>query len=192
MVSFQFKKKKKAPSTLIFFLISLLTPSLQVWSLRADVHVLDHCGNLTDACCLSVLSALRHYRIPDTSITGGILTVYNEREREPVPLALLHHPLSVTLNFFEGGRKMVVDPTLVEQQVSEGEVVVTANAQGEVCLVQKGGGGEVNALLVLEAVNMAVGKVRELEKVVNSALGRDAKTRDQGGISAELSAENER
>ena len=163
-----------------------------MWSLRADIHILDHDGNLIDAACLATLAALRHYRILDTEVKGGELTVFTTLERDPVPLALLHHPLCVTLNYFESGEKMIVDATLKEQQCSEGEVVVGANAQGEVCLVQKGGGGEVDALMLLRCVEMAVGKVRELGKRVDSALEADAKKRDKGGISKELQAENER
>lgn len=158
------------------------------------MHVLDHDGGLVDAACLSALAALRHCRIPDTSVTGGELTkVYDpSSERDPVPLALLHHPLAVTVSFFERGDKWLVDATLVEQQCSEGEVVVVANPQGEVCLVQKGGGGEVDALVLLRCVEVATGKVKELAKVVDGALERDAKKRDQGGVSRELRAENER
>ncbi|KAL9076549.1 MAG: hypothetical protein Q9161_000881 [Pseudevernia consocians] len=169
-----------------------LVAGQKVWSLRADVHVLDYDGGLVDACCLSTLAALRHFRIADTSITGGELTVYTPLERDPVPLALLHHPLCVTLNFFESGEKWLVDATLMEQQCSQGEIVVAANPQGEVCLVQKGGGGQVDALLVLRCVEVAMVKVRELDKVMDGALEGDAKRRDKGGMSRELRAENER
>ncbi|KAM0795644.1 ribosomal protein S5 domain 2-type protein [Usnea florida] len=164
----------------------------KIWSLRADIHVLDHDGNLTDASCLCALAALRHYRIPDSAVKGGRLTVFSPAERDPVPLALLHHPLCVTMRGFEDGGKWLVDATLLEQQCSEGEVVVAANAQGEVCLVRKGGGGEVDALVLLRCVEVAVGKVRELGKVVDGALEEDAKRRDKGGMSRELRAENER
>ncbi len=85
-----------------------------------------------------------------------------------------------------------MDATLAEQQCAEGEIVIAANAQGEVCLMQKGGGGEVDALELLRCVEVAVGKVRELAKIVDAALERDAKMRDKGGMSRELRAENER
>lgn len=85
-----------------------------------------------------------------------------------------------------------MDATLEEERCGEGEVVVAANGQGEVCLVQKGGGGEVDALVLLRCVEVAVGKVRELGREVDGALERDAKRRDRGGMSRELRAENER
>ena len=166
-----------------------------------------------DACCISTLAALRHYRIPDSSVHGGELTVYSTLERDPgtsiqifvtvmvsrltfvdiiVPLALLHHPLCSSQHYFFSGEAVLVDATLIEQQCSEGEVIVTANAQGEVCLIQKGGGGEIDALALLQCVNTAVGKIRELLKIVDEALELDARKRDKGGISSELRAENER
>ncbi|CAM9097447.1 unnamed protein product, partial [Ectocarpus sp. 6 AP-2014] len=36
----------------------------KVWQLRCDVHVLDHGGNLIDACTLATMAALRHFRRP--------------------------------------------------------------------------------------------------------------------------------
>lgn len=36
----------------------------QVWQLRCDVHILDHGGNLIDACTLATMAALRHFRRP--------------------------------------------------------------------------------------------------------------------------------
>ena len=35
-----------------------------MWSLRVDVHVLDHCGNLVDAATLAAQAALTAYRKP--------------------------------------------------------------------------------------------------------------------------------
>ena len=40
----------------------------QVWHLRVDVHVLDHCGNLVDAAGLSALGALMAFRRPDVTV----------------------------------------------------------------------------------------------------------------------------
>lgn len=38
---------------------------MQVWALRVDTHVLDHGGNLIDACVLSALGALMAFRKPE-------------------------------------------------------------------------------------------------------------------------------
>ncbi|KAL8872982.1 MAG: hypothetical protein Q9174_001485 [Haloplaca sp. 1 TL-2023] len=163
-----------------------------VWSLTATVHILSHDGSLIDASCMAVLAALRHYRIQDTTVKGGEVTVHSLDEREPIPLAMLHHPLCVTMALFEGGEKVVVDATLREQQCSEGEVTVTANKQGEVVQIAKLGGVAADALTVLQCVDVAVREVKDLDRIVDAALERDAKKRDIGGLMAELRAENER
>lgn len=98
----------------------------------------------------------------------------------------------MTLSFYEAGEKVLIDAGLKEQQCAEGEVVVGANAQGEVCLVSKLGGVEVEAVTLLRCVELAVGKARELVGVVDRKLDEDAKSRDKGGLMAELSAENDR
>ncbi|CAM9602951.1 unnamed protein product, partial [Ascophyllum nodosum] len=36
----------------------------KVWQIRCDIHVLDHGGNLMDACTLATMAALRHFRRP--------------------------------------------------------------------------------------------------------------------------------
>jgi len=41
-----------------------------VWSVRVDVHFLDHDGGLVDAACVAVISALQNFRRPDIEIRG--------------------------------------------------------------------------------------------------------------------------
>ena len=131
------------------------------------------------------------------------MTVYSVREREPVPLALLHWPLCVSVcllggqgdiaNDPVGGESaFLIDPTLREEQVCESELFVVANREGEVCQIKKLGGAPTGAILLLRCVEVALGKVKELCVHVQNALDTDAKRRDKGGLMAELKAENER
>lgn len=46
-----------------------IIPGEQVWSLRVDVHILNHDGNLADAVVAAALAALLDFRRPDVSIT---------------------------------------------------------------------------------------------------------------------------
>lgn len=88
--------------------------------------------------------------------------------------------------------KSVVDATLLEQQCSEGDITVGANAQGELVLISKMGGIDVDALTLLRCIEIAMAKIRVLGKVVAEALEKNAQKRDQGSMRAELSAENDR
>ncbi|KAG8531504.1 uncharacterized protein KY384_003133 [Bacidia gigantensis] len=176
----------------------------RVWHVRATLHVLSHSGSLLTCASISLLAALLHFRIPASEVKGGELTVYNTVERDPVPLALLHHPLCMTLGFFqlvesraeeegEGRVGVIADPTLAEEQVCAGEMIVGANKEGEVVLVEKNGGVEVGGLRVLQCVGLGGRIVNEIVKAVFDAVERDAKQRDRGGVmSRELRAENDR
>ena len=164
----------------------------KVWSLTATCHVLSHDGGLVDACSIAVLAALQHFRLPDSTVKGEEVIIHSVEERNPVPLALLHYPFCVTIALYEGGKTMVVDATLREQQVSEGEMTITANKHGEICQIAKLGGEPADALVVLNCADLAVAKVKELSRVVSDTLEQDSRRRNVGELMAELSAENQR
>ncbi|CAM9786358.1 unnamed protein product [Pylaiella littoralis] len=84
----------------------------KVWQLRCDVHVLDHGGNLIDACVLATMAALRHFRRPEVTIDGSKVVVHHTDDKEPHPLALHHVPICVTFAIFEDtGDVLVSRPT---------------------------------------------------------------------------------
>ena len=87
---------------------------------------------------------------------------------------------------------MLHDATLLEEQCREGEIVVSMNRFGEVCQIAKYGGVPIGGLSMLTCTNLALEKVKMLDKLVKTKLEEDAKKRDAGGLMAELSAENER
>ena len=35
----------------------------QVWSVRVDVLVLNHSGNILDCCCIAAIASLAHFRL---------------------------------------------------------------------------------------------------------------------------------
>ncbi|KAK4146207.1 ribosomal protein S5 domain 2-type protein [Dichotomopilus funicola] len=170
-----------------------LVAGQKCWSVRVDVHALSHDGNLTDAACLAVVAALRHFRKPDTSMDAGVLTVYTPAEREPVPLSWLHSPFCVTWSFFgEEGETAVLDATWLEEQVRVGSCTVSLNRHGEICQIAKLGGTPVNAVVLLQCTGVALAKVKEFDELVDRRLTEDLKRRDKGGFMAELRAENDR
>jgi exosome complex component RRP45 len=165
---------------------------LKCFALRADVHIIDHDGGLIDASCVAVMAALQHFRRPDVLVEGEKATVLSLREREPIPLSILHQPLCVTFSYFEEGEIFLVDANLAEEQVRQGEVIVTLNRHGEICQIAKYGGATVDPLLLLNCTNVALQKVKTISTYIQTRLEEDAKRRDAGGLMAELSAENAR
>ncbi|KKA26767.1 hypothetical protein TD95_001706 [Thielaviopsis punctulata] len=163
------------------------------WAIRVDVHVLSNDGNIIDAACLAMVAALRHFRRPDTSIEGGVVTVYTPAEREPVPLSWLHSPLTVTFGFYGAeGKTVVLDATAMEEQLRESAFCVSLNKHGEVCHMIKIGGLAVDAVDLLQCGATATQKVKEFTALLEEKLREDAKVRDKGGFMAELRAENDR
>jgi exosome complex RNA-binding protein Rrp42 (RNase PH superfamily) len=87
------------------------------WALRVDVTVLDHGGNLVDACVLAALAACMAYRRPDVTVggeaggvgaggaggepLGDLVVVHSREQREPLPLTIHHHPIAVTWALFK-------------------------------------------------------------------------------------------
>jgi len=162
------------------------------FAIRADIHVLAHDGNLLDAACIALIAALQHFRRPDVTVEGENVTIWGLREREPVKLSILHHPLCVSFSYFDSGSVVVVDATAAESHVSEGELVVSVNKFGEVCQVAKYGGVTVDAVSLLSWTRIAVEKVKVITAWIQQKLVEDERMRDVGGLIAELKAENDR
>ncbi|KXJ97500.1 ribosomal protein S5 domain 2-type protein [Microdochium bolleyi] len=177
-----------------------LVAGQKCWSVRADLHVLSHDGNLIDAACLAVVAALRHFRKPDTSMDGEVLTIYTPAEREPVPLSWLHSPFCITFSFYgedgagggDGEHEIVLlDATLLEEQMRASSCTISLNRHGEICQIAKLGGAAVEPTVLLQCASAALQKSKELSSFLDQKLAEDGKQRDKGGLLAELSAENE-
>lgn len=137
------------------------------------------------------MAALQHFRRPDVLVEGEKATILGVRDREPIPLSILHQPLCVTFSYFEE-EVFLVDANLAEEQVRQGEVIITMNKHGEICQIAKYGGATVDPLSLLNCTNIALEKVKEMSIFIQKRLDEDAKMRDAGGLMAELSAENAR
>ncbi|EOO02761.1 putative exosome complex exonuclease rrp45 protein [Phaeoacremonium minimum UCRPA7] len=165
----------------------------KVWSIRVDLHVLSHDGNLVDASCVAVVAALRHFKKPDTSMEGEVVTVYTPAEREPVPLSWLHSPFCITFSFFGDEAEIaLLDANWLEEQVRIGSCTISLNRHGEICQIAKLGGEPVDAVILLQCTSVALTKAKELSDFLDQKLLEDARRRDKGGLMAELSAENAR
>ncbi|EWC44484.1 exosome complex component rrp45 [Drechslerella stenobrocha 248] len=175
-----------------------LVTAQRVWSIRADVHFLTHDGNLLDAACIALVTALAHFRLPVVSVSGEDITIHSPEERVPVPLSLLHWPLCVSFSFFgdddAGEMIFLVDATAQEEALRSGDMSVTVNKNGEICQMAKSGGVAVEAEVLLRCARMAAEKAKVLDKMITEALRDDELRRNKGNLDwlKESRAENDR
>lgn len=192
------------------------------WQVRADVHFLNHDGGMVDAACIAVVAALQHFRRPDVSVEGETVTVHSMTERVPVPLSILHVPICVTFSYYDmdkagmatntlgggsGGGAMeddedagedeenvvtLLDATLQEEQLRDGDMTVTMNKHGEVCQISKAGGVPLDPLSMHRDMNLALVKVKEITAFITKRLKEDEDNRVRRDNLLESTAENER
>lgn len=86
----------------------------------------------------------------------------------------------------------VVDATLQEEQLRDGDMTVTLNKHGEVCQISKAGGVPLDALSLHRDMNLALVKVREITAFIAKRLKEDEERRIRRDNLLESTAENER
>lgn len=150
----------------------------KVWSVRVDVHVTDHGGNLTDCVNLAAVTALLHFRRPDVTVAGNLVKVHSIDDRQPVPLAVHHIPVSVTFAFYkiENKEYVILDPSLKEESVAEGILTLTMNKHKEICCIQKSGGLAMSFEQINRCTKVAAQKAQQLTALINKRLEEDSQT----------------
>lgn len=150
----------------------------KVWSLRVDIHIIDHYGNLIDAAHLAAIASLLHFKRPEVTIQGEEFKIHSLQERNAVPLSIHHIPICVTFGLFQGGL-FVVDPDIKESTISQGTMTIAVNTHSEICGVQKGGGVPIEMDQILNCTKIAAQKAQEITKKLKEALNQDENERKQ-------------
>ncbi|WP_409201007.1 exosome complex protein Rrp42 [Methanobrevibacter sp. DSM 116169] len=122
-----------------------------------DLHILDNCGNLFDACELAVMAALSSAKLPKATLVDGEVQLDKE---DTIDLPLKDKVAMCT--FVKIGSEMVIDPTLIEEQVAGARLNIGISEEGIVCAMQKGGAEPLTKSDVLNCVNIAISKSKDL------------------------------
>ena len=128
-----------------------------VWMLFIDLHIIDNCGNLFDACELAVMAALKSMKLPVASVVDDELVISDD-ETFDLPI---NNELALC-TFVKIGDKMIIDPSLSEERIARARLNVGVTKDGHICSMQKGGDESLTKEDVLFAVNLAVKKTKEL------------------------------
>ena len=159
----------------------------KVWSIRLDIQILNHCGNLADAASIAGLAALCHARRPDVSLKGDEVTIHPTHERDPIPLAVHHHPVTTTFTMFQlpeqsSETMIVADPSLLEEECAKGRMVIGVNAYREVCTLHLAGQVMIDQRLVLRLARTAADKSKSVVEIIKQCLAEDEETGEKGVV----------
>lgn len=132
----------------------------KVWIVNLDCQIMNHDGNLVDACALASAIALANTQLPEYDPETETINI--EKKAGKLPLKL--KPVAVTA--YKIGNKLVLDPTLEEEDVSTVKLTVTTKDDGNVCALQKSGRDSLSFEEVQEAIQLSVRKGKELRKLV--------------------------
>jgi exosome complex component RRP42 len=127
-----------------------ITPGEEVWMVYIDLHALDYDGNLIDAASLAAVAALWNVKKPH--VEGWTLDEF--------PVA--KKPVAVTVAKIDG--KLMVDPSLDEQNVMDARLTITTIEDDSICAMQKGGIGYLTVEEIKAAYELARIKAAELRK----------------------------
>ena len=99
------------------------------------------------------------------SLKGDEVTIHPTHERDPIPLAVHHHPVTTTFTMFQlleqSSETMIVavaDPSLLEEECAKGRMVIGVNAYREVCNLHLAGQVMIDQRLVLRLARTAADK----------------------------------
>lgn len=137
-----------------------LVPGKKVFVVFVDVYVLNHDGNLIDASAIASLAALLNTKLFNYELENGEVKIKPGYTQLPMK----NHPITVT--FAKINDKLIMDPSLEEEQVMDVRLTVTIEKDEKVCAMQKGGEGYFTTQQIMEAMKIAQEKVKELRKIV--------------------------
>lgn len=137
-----------------------IVPGKQVFVVFVDVYVLDHSGNLIDTAGLAALAALLNTKMFNYEVKDGEVKILPGFTKLPV----VNHPIPVTFAKING--KLLVDPTLDEEEVMNARLTVTLEKNSKLCAMQKSGQDTLTKEEISEAVKLGQKKAEENRRIV--------------------------
>lgn len=151
----------------------------KVWSILCSLRVLDSSGgNILDAMILVALAGFQAFRKPDMDIvredSSHRIHIYDEIEREALPLALHYIPMAVTIGIMKVKDStefaLVIDPSQEELDAVDTRIVIFVNSHQELCFVQKPGGIPIPMEIIVRASNLAIQVSPQIHQILKEAL----------------------
>ncbi|XP_063823188.1 exosome complex component RRP45 [Ostrinia nubilalis] len=163
----------------------------KVWSLRVDIKVLNHAGNLIECASIATLTSLAHFKRPDVTRSGDNVIIHTIAEKDPIPTVLYHYPVCVTYAIF-GNDTLLSDPSFTEESVctssteegintAGGLLVIGMNQYKELCLLNLTGAPLYNSNVVHKAIINAADRSKTIVDLVKKTIVSDDTIRQKRG-----------
>ena len=108
----------------------------KVWKITVNLSVIATDGNVLDCASIATVSSLADFSLPAVSVEGKCVRVWNELDRNPVPLVMNHLPLFNTFCLFNNGTTIICDPGEAEERLAESKLYIAVNARQELCALK--------------------------------------------------------
>ncbi|MBI4021581.1 MAG: exosome complex protein Rrp42 [Candidatus Aenigmarchaeota archaeon] len=139
-----------------------ITPKEKVWTVFIDLQILNHDGNLIDACSLASIAALSYAVFP---AYDGTRVDWFTKTTEKLPMTAT--PIAVTVHKI--GRQpayLLVDPTREEEDAATARLTVSTMDDGHVAALQKGEAEPFTLEEVEQAIQWSLAKGKELRALI--------------------------
>ncbi|MAG38558.1 RNA-binding protein [Candidatus Woesearchaeota archaeon] len=136
-----------------------ITPGEAVWMVNLDIAPINMDGNLIDIGTIAALAALKDAKMPE--LKNG-KPDYKNLSKNPLPVS--KNPIEVTV--LKIGENLLVDPTQSEEKLLDARLTVSVLENSDICAMQKGGNSPLTDKDILEMVDLAIKKSKELRKLL--------------------------
>lgn len=134
----------------------------KVWMVFIDIQPLTHDGNLIDAAGIGAITALLNTKMPKYEKEK----VVHEKKDKPLPVN--DSPVPVTFGLIGG--KLLVDPSLEEENALDCRLTISTKSEGNVCAVQKGSAGSLSFENIREATELSIKRGNEIRELIKKSL----------------------
>lgn len=114
------------------------------WVLYIDMICLNNDGNVQDACCLAMISALKTLKLYEVSYDEGENRPIIAKPLNLIPIKLYSEPICTTL-FALDENILVSDPNKQEEDFMRTFIIICTINEKQICLIRKLGGFSLNS-----------------------------------------------
>ncbi|CAK8697284.1 unnamed protein product [Clavelina lepadiformis] len=134
-----------------------------VWVLYCDLICLNYDGNALDASVLALIAALQNVKIPEVTVDDESGLPHTNMEVKKA-FATRGMPCATTFTVFDGSH-IIADPTLKEEDITEGNITVVTDEHDNLIYVQRQGGLAMPEAEMQKCVKRAVEHGSEMRKL---------------------------